>query len=193
MLNLYKKIEKSSENNQGSIYLSSCPFDRPCFLAVSAQDIEKSVFGITKAAMKMARLRTRNDKAAMYDVKGFPVDFLAIRNEINVNMDADQFVEKYLSDILKRNREEVKRCLRNINLFAYCNGTIRVKKILKSIEKALINNGFDNVDELMKQICVITFLTDVDLTGIKATVVNIHDINDPEVGKNPANISEELE
>lgn len=194
MLNLYRKTEKTAENKQGSIYLNECPFDRPCLLCVSAQDIDKSVFGITKMGMRIARLRTRNNPAAMFDVKGFPVDFLAIKREIDTEQDADKFVDRYVSKILNGNREEVKRNLRNINIIAYCNGVSRVKKILKSIENKLIANGFENTDELMGQICVVTLSTERNLSDVKATVIDFHDINDPEVINNENNItSEEVE
>ncbi|MBR4178549.1 MAG: hypothetical protein IKR57_04300 [Bacilli bacterium] len=191
MLNLYRKVEKSIENKQGSIYLTECPFERPCLLCVSAQDIEKSVFGITKLGMKMARLRTRKDNGAMFDVKGFPVNFLAIRREIDFDQDTDRFVERYVSKILTGSREEVKRNLRNINIIAYCDGLVRVKKILKSIEKKLIENGFDNIEELMSQICIVTLSTLRNISDIKATVIDFHDINDTEADINKNNISEE--
>lgn len=190
MLNLYRKTEKTFENKQGSIYLTECPFNKPCLLCVSAQDAVKSVFGITKIGMRMARLRTRNNPAAMYDVKNFPVDFLAIRNEINLNTDSDEFVDRYVSEILLGNREDVKRKLRNINIIAYCDGVVRVKKILNSIEKKLIENGFNNVEELMSQICVITLSTEIDLNDIKATVIDFHDINDTEAIINDNNIDD---
>ena len=192
MLNLYKKVEKTNENMQGSILLDECPFDKPCLLAVSAQDMPKSVFGITKIAMRMARLRTRNNLGERYDLSNFPVSFLAIRNEINITQKIKEFVDNYVSKILIGSREEVKRNLRNINILAYCDGVHRVKRILEEIENKLIENGFDNVNELMSQISLITLSTEVDLSDVKATVIDFHDINDTEAVINPNNITDEM-
>lgn len=84
MLNLYRKTLKSKENRYGATKIEEGenPFkEGPVFLCISAQDIPKSVFGITKHGMTMAGMHTKGMNQEGFDIENFPITFLAIRDE----------------------------------------------------------------------------------------------------------------
>lgn len=87
MLELYKRVPKSEEYLYGSrkIQDEENPFLKgPCMLCISAQPkIAKSIFGLTKYGMAMARLRTRGNAGAKIDLENFPVSFLSIKGKIS--------------------------------------------------------------------------------------------------------------
>lgn len=196
MIELYKRVKKDKENPRGSkkIEEGENPFKGPTVLCISAQDhIPKSVFGITKNCMALARLRTLNEKNARFKVEDFPAIFLSIKNNSSKDdeteeMAINQFVDKYFSELVMQNGEkipiqQIQKNLRNINMISYCNGTIRALKIVETLQKQMEKNGYSNeeINDAISQIALVTLSTERKLNNEKCTIVDFHDLNDKEV------------
>ena len=190
MLNLYEKVPKNMDNLRGIRKIEKSEdflLKRPTLLCVSAQDIPKSVFGISKFGMEVAGVRVRNQNENGYDLQEFPVSFCGIRNEQST-VDFDEFYENYLKTLVednsaKRNINEVAKGLRNINILAYCNGTERVVNIIETLKNKMQELGYSEseIEYAISQIGLVTVSTDLDTRGLGCTVVDFHDINDKEI------------
>lgn len=201
MYELYKRIRKSKEYPTGSKKIEEeNPFlSGPCMLCIAAMDTQdKSVFGLSKEGMKMARLRVRGEANAKFDVREFPVSFLSMKlskSEKNIdNNKEDQIVEfadKYFTPLVsidgkKIDCETAIRNMRNVNIMSYCDGTITAQKIEEFIVDKMQKIGYseEEISKIQSQMCMIPVATS-KLTGIqKSTCISFMDINDVEVNDN---------
>lgn len=189
---LFKKVPKSIENKKGSrkIEENENPFESPCLLCLSAQDMDKQVFGITKHYMSIAGIRVRNDKSAKFDLRDFPVNFLSIKyqrdeKEETEEKAADKFVDKYFIPLLENSKtqEEKMKKFRNINIMSYCNGTQRAVDIISNLREKMEKRGYSNeeINSIVSQISLITLSTEISYIQTGATCVDFHDTKDTEV------------
>lgn len=197
MYQLYEKVPKNKEYIYGSkaIEQERNPFlEGPCLLCISAQNqLEKSVFGVTKEGMKMARLRVRNEPNAKYDLKNFPVKFLSIRLEkderkLTEEQYTEIFIKQYLVPLISENGQRIElnkamKNIRNVNIISYCDGTV----FAKNIEDELLNQmkifGYTDIEskKIISQMCMFPIATDQLEGNQKSTCISFKDINDLEV------------
>ena len=188
MYELYQKVNKSEDNLYGTrkIQENENPFlDGPCMLCWAAQDMmSKEVFGTLKTGMKMARVRTRGDNGANYNVDKFPVKFLAVRyiHEENRDKSIDQFVQSYFVPILE-DKENVSKNLRNINIMCNCNATGRVIDLENKLVDKMRFLGYteSEIESGLSQVCIFPIETGWELSNFKATTIAFSDVNDKEV------------
>lgn len=117
MFELYRKVEKSIEYPRGEqkIILGENPFESgPCLLCISAQDIvPKSIFGLTKAGARMARIRVNGDVGARIPIGEVPISFLSIKPDEQNYTEEDRvagFVEQYIRPmIINENNEKLSK------------------------------------------------------------------------------------
>lgn len=205
MLNLYRKTLKSKENRYGATKIEEGenPFkEGPVFLCISAQDIPKSVFGITKHGMTMAGMHTKGMNQEGFDIENFPITFLAIRDEeCNEAEKEYEFAKKYFQPLISSENGEpidinqLMRSFRNINIMSYCDGTIRVANIVEATKRIMSEMGYSGseIESSISQIGLVSLSTNVDLDSIGCTVVDFHDLNDDEVMDCESNIDDEIE
>ena len=205
MWELYKKVQKTIENPRGArkIEDNENPFIEPSMLCISAQNTRaKSVFGITKTAMRMGRIRVSGDDGAKINMSTVPVNFLSIKqsNGRHSEIEADkEFVQKYFKPLIESDGKKIdiklaKKNLRNINIMGYCNGLERVNSYIELLRNEAIELGYtsEEIDELISQIAVISISTVIDINQNKATCFDVFDLNDEEhQGANPNNITVE--
>ena len=199
MYQLYEKVPKDKEYMKGSRLLEDGenPFMKgPCFLCIAATDtLDKSVFGITKQGMKMARLRVRGEKNAGYDLRGFSVKFLSMKLNIKdeeKRMTPEEriacFVHKYLLPLISDNGERIDcnkamRQMRNVNILSYCDGTVTVQNIEKCLIGLMQELGYtsEEIDMIQSQMCMFPIATNRLEGKQKSTCISFKDINDDEV------------
>lgn len=197
MYQLYEKVPKTKEYIYGSkpIEQETNPFlEGPCLLCISAQNTrEKSVFGVTKEGMKMARLRVRNEPNAKYDLRKFPVKFLSIRlerdeQELTEEQNIEIFINTYLVPLISQNGEKIElnkamKNIRNVNIMSYCDGTLFAQQIEDTLLKQMKNLGYADIEceKIITQLCMFPIAT-YRLDGSqKSTCISFKDINDEEV------------
>lgn len=75
-----------------------------------------------------------------------------------------------------------------------CNGTERALSIIKGTERTLMNLGYSEaeIQEMLSQIALLSFQTDIDLSDCRASVVDFHNLNDTEVFVNSDNIAPQM-
>lgn len=197
MYQLYEKVPKTNEYIYGSkpIEQETNPFlEGPCLLCISAQNqLEKSVFVVTKEGMKMARLRVRNEPNAGYDLRKFPVKFLSIRLErdeqkLTEEQYAEIFIKQYLVPLISKNGQKIElskamKNIRNVNIMSYCDGTLFAQQIEDTLLKQMKSLGYSNIEyeKIISQLCMFPIAT-YRLDGSqKSTCISFKDINDEEV------------
>ncbi len=189
MAAMYKRVNKSIENLDGFVELTDeNPFLQPCLLCLSAQTgVDKSVFGITKAGVSLARLRVRNLYNAGFDIEQVPINFLASRVS-SEDEDIAEFVEKYFIPLVMENGQRkdpisASKMLRNINVMTYCDGTLKTLKMERYLSKRLMEIGYssDEINLMLQQIAVVPIATDRVQGSEKMSVFSFKDINDLEV------------
>lgn len=195
MFKLYEKVSKSTENLRGvrEIEDGENPFlDGPCFLCWAAQDaMTKEVFGTVKTGMKMARIRTREQLASGYDVKNFPVKFLAVKNNYSGKEPMKEFFDKYFLPLIsddgnKIHLEAAMRNMRNVNIMCNCNATERVIQLEECIVNSMKEIGYsdEEISSIQSQMCVFPLETGKKLGDFKSTTISFVDTNDREVELN---------
>jgi len=195
MFKLYEKVSKSTENLRGvrEIEDGENPFlDGPCFLCWAAQDgMTKEVFGTVKTGMKMARMRTREQLASGYDVKNFPVKFLAVKNNYSGKEPMKEFFDKYFLPLIsddgnKIHLEAAMRNMRNVNIMCNCNATERVIQLEECIVNSMKEIGYsdEEISSIQSQMCVFPLETGKKLGDFKSTTISFVDTNDREVDLN---------
>ena len=195
MFKLYEKVSKSTENLRGvrEIEDGENPFlDGPCFLCWAAQDaMTKEVFGTVKTGMKMARMRTREQLASGYDVKNFPVKFLAVKNNYSGKEPMKEFFDKYFLPLIsdegnKIHLEAAMRNMRNVNIICNCNATERVIQLEERIVNSMKEIGYsdEEISSIQSQMCVFPLETGKKLGDFKSTTISFVDTNDREVDLN---------
>ena len=205
MFKLYERVSKSEEYLYGikPIEDNENPFaEGPCFLSISAQynndTADRSNFGMAKEGMKMARLRVRGQKNAGYNIKGFPVKFLAIQREskkeeniLSEDKAIFEFIQKYLYPLIEKDGQKIDviqamKNMRNVNIMCYCNGTTFAQNIENVLIQRMQELGY-NAEEIRKiqsQMCMFPIATD-KLDGNQiSTCISFKDINDDEVNEN---------
>lgn len=207
MFELYKKVNKSIEYPRGAkkILEGENPFaEGPCLLCISAQDIfENSVFGLTKIGARMARVRVKGDNGARIDLSEIPVSFLSIKADsenVTEKNNVKRFIDNYIRPLIidengqAKTKENVIKAIRNINILANCNGLERTLEIIDGIEQALTDLEYKGteIDEILSQISLLSFQTEVSLDNCKASTIDFHNTNDTEVEVNPDNITDEM-
>ena len=205
MFKLYERVSKSEEYLYGikPIEDNENPFaEGPWFLSISAQynndTADRSNFGMAKEGMKMARLRVRGQKNAGYNIKGFPVKFLAIQREskkeeniLSEDKAIFEFIQKYLYPLIEKDGQKIDviqamKNMRNVNIMCYCNGTTFAQNIENVLIQRMQELGY-NAEEIRKiqsQMCMFPIATD-KLDGNQiSTCISFKDINDDEVNEN---------
>lgn len=210
MFKLYKKVSKSIENPKGAkeIKDGENPFeDGPCMLCVSAQDqLDRSIFGFTKAGARMARIAVNGDKGARINIDDVPANFLSIKVETDTKKGKEseesqinELVENYITPLLIKDGERVSvedamKKVRNINILTNCNGTQRGLDIIEHIQNSLEKLNYSEKDksDILSQIALLSFQTDISLNQCKASVFDFHNLNDYEVEVNEDNINDNM-
>lgn len=207
MFKLYKKVPKSIKYPTGAqeIEENQNPFkEGPCMLCISAQDLYmKSIFGITKCGAHMARIRVNGEKGARIPIQEVPVSFLSLKNESLQGellvQAVENFVQKYIDPLISKNGKKISmevamKNMRNVNIIAYCNGTYKAEKITETIKQHLhkLNYTENETKQILQQIAIITFATQINISDCDATVIDFRDIYDNEIEINYSNIPEEM-
>lgn len=186
MLRIYKKCEKSVNNPYGIKEIRDFDsYNKPFLLCLSAQDqIDKSVFGLIKEGARAARVRTSDELAGGFEIEEMPIDFLGIKYEYSNVKDikANSLVDDFLYPFLKRERD-IKKQARKINLFTYCNATNVYVQAEKRLREKLLEDGYneEEIKDILKQICIVSIASEIDLSKVYATSVTFKDVNDREV------------
>ncbi len=205
MYRLYEKVPKTKQYMYGSKMIDSeeSPFlDGPCLLCISAQHdnqmASKSNFGVTKEAMKMARLRVRNQRNAGFGLKDFPVKFLSIeldKKDEDKNVTSkeriDVFVTQYLLPLIAKNGKKIDciqamKNMRNVNMMSYCDGTLFVQAVEKNLIDRMQKLGYTDEEckKIQSQMCMFPISTDRLRGKQKSICISFKDINDIEVNDN---------
>ena len=203
MYKLYERVPKSTEYEHGSRMIDDDenPFKKgPCLLCVSAMlnippnimgQPDRSIFGLSKQGMKMARLRTTGSVNGGFELKDFPVKFLAIRTDGKKTAEIDEtteLVDKYFLPLISENDKKIDciqamKNMRNVNLLSYCNGTI----LAKEIENILINKMNDlgykeeEIKKIQSQMCIFPSATERLKKNQKWTCISVTNVNDSEI------------
>lgn len=189
MVELYKKINKTCENPQGFVKVGRVnPFSQPCFLCLPVQTIDpKSVFGMAKVGASLARVRVRDSYNAGFDLDTMPVNFLAAKLS-DRDEDIIEFVNEYLiplvyNDGKRLDLESACRIFRNINILAYDNATLKTMKIETCLKYRLYEIGYssEEINEILKQIAVISIASQLVQGNEKVSIVSIKDVMDRDV------------
>ena len=216
MYQIYQKVPKTQEYIYGSKILNNeeNPFiDSPCLLCISPQHdnyriklANKSNFGVTKEAMKMARIRVRNYKNAGFYLENFPVKFLSMqlddRDETDIltpDERIEKFVEKYFFPLISKDNKKIEiieamKNMRNVNLMSYCDGTEFVQKIENILLNKMKELGYSNeeCEQIQSQMCMFPIATNRLEKKQKSTCISFKDINDDEVNDNVTEEEKEI-
>ena len=205
MYKLYKRVPKTKDFMYGvkPIEESENPFlEGPCLLCISGQYdnslAKKSNFGVVKEGMKMARLRVRGQKNAGFDVKDFPVSFLAIeldKKDEERSMTQEEriteFVTKYFVPLVSVDGKRIDctkamKNMRNVNIMSYCNGTKLTQQIEGILIKKMYELGYteEEITMIQSQMCMFPIATDRLRGKQKSTCISFKDIEDEEVNEN---------
>lgn len=201
MYTLFERVERTEQCPYGSKQVKGNPFlEGPCFLCVTPmyyKPIAKYSYGASKMAMQLARLRVKGKHNAGYDVKGFPVKFLSILAEERKGKKdtsqerMDMFLEDYFFPLISDNGQKIdidiaKKRMRNVNMATYCNGTLFFTEVEIKLMEKMLELGYTRAeaDEIIKQLCIITFSTNCLTKQEKATCISFTDINDDIVNDN---------
>lgn len=211
---LYKRVPKDEKNLRGVklVQEDENPFlDGPCLLCVSAQYensiAKKSNFGIVKEAMKMMRMRVRNNYNAGFDIDGFPVTLLAIEKD-NKGSDRfarsfqliNQFMNKYIVPLISENEQKIDvsqamKKMRNVNIMTYCDGTLFIQELEEALLEKMEELGYtsDEAKQVQSQMAIIPVATMRLYGENKSTIVSFKDINDGEIRIPGDDITPEVE
>lgn len=200
MYKLYKRITKTKENPRGVKLVEDDknPFmEGPCMLCVAAVDIQdKSVFGLSKEGMKMARIRVRGQANGRFDIKDFPVNFLSLKLDTKTNLktkteEIQDFVCNYFYPLISENGKRIDcqsamKNMRNINIMSYCNGTETVQAMEQSLVSKMQDLGYseEEISNIQSQMFMMPVATDRLKGNQLSTCVSFKDINDEEVNSN---------
>lgn len=202
MYKLFERVSKSIEHPRGSKPITKVdnPFlTSPCLLCIpGVSTIDKSVFGLSKEGMKMARVRVRGQRNAGFDLSDFPVKFLSIKldrtdeerkysNDERVAILVDDYLVDLISDNGKKiNCEDAMRRMRNLNIMSYCDGTLMAQRIENTLLDRMQELGYTDEEcaKIQSQMGIIAIATN-RLNGTqKSTCISFKDINDAEVNDN---------
>ncbi len=205
MFELYKKVDKSIQYPNGAKFIlrTRSPFgSSPCLLCISAQDQDdKSIYGFAKAGASMARIRVKGNDGARIPLNEIPVSILSIKSKGGIEEDnIIDFVGTYIRPFLlekkglAKSKEEVMKIARNINILSNCDGTQRALGIIDEIKQTLNRLNFDSseTNEILSQISLLSFQTEVNLENCPASVIDFHNVNDNEAPVNSKNISDDM-
>jgi len=190
MMTMYERTNKSIDNLYGSreIEKGENPFTKPCLLCLSAQEVvDKSVFGIAKAGASLARVRTRENYNAGFDIDDVPISFLASRLSTKEE-EIKEFVDTYFVPLIERDGHKIDvnsacKAFRNINILTYCDGTLKTLLMEAHLTDRMKELGYtlEEIEEIMRQIVIVPIATDRVLGVEKCSVVAFKDVNDTEV------------
>lgn len=191
MLTIYKKIEKKLDNPAGIVPIHEIDeLNKPFLLCLSAQDnIDKSIYGIIREGAQAARVYTTEEVASGFKIDELPIDFLGVRfvkddvYKKSYEEIVDVFLYPFLVGDKKRTLEEIKRCVRRINIMTYCDGTFTYGKAEERLVAKLRDDGFsqDEIDVILSQISLVALGTMIDIDKFKATSTVFIDVNDLEI------------
>jgi len=204
MYKLYEKTLKDTENLYGlkEIDKNENPFiNGPCLLCISAQfdaEMPKSNFGIAKEGMKVARLRVREQPNAGFDLKEFPVKFIAIqrdrkteRRKLFEKEAIIEFTNKYLFPLIEKNSLKIEviqamKNMRNVNILSNCDATSFVQEMEELLLNRMKELGYseEECEKIQSQMCIFPISTNRLNGAQKSTCVSFKDINDSEVNDN---------
>ena len=194
---LYERVPRNKSYLRGEAVIEENEFltRGPVLLCVSAQDDPKSAFGITKFGMNVVGIQVRDFNPQGYNLDGFPAMFCSIAKELSKEdgKSTDEeifqlFYDEYLKCVIeenshKRNPEEVAKNLRNLNIIGYCDGNVRIEKIIQTLKSNMDRVGYSKgeIDFAISQIGLVTLATERDTSKIGCTVVDFHELKDQEV------------
>lgn len=190
MINIYKKIEKNSDNPSGIVEIKDLiELDKPFLICISAQNNhDKSIYGLIRQGAQAARVYTTEENAARFKIDEMPVDFLGVRfiRDDNYQKNADEMVDKFIYPFLIKkglNLNEVIKSARRMNFMTYCDGTMTFCDIEKALRKKLIESGFnkDDIKIILSQVSLVALDTMVNTGELDATAVTFIDVNDEEI------------
>ena len=202
MYKLYKRTQKTKEYPRGVKLLDEDvnPFkEGPCMLCVAATDIQdKSVFGLSKEGMKMARLRVRGQANGRFDIKDFPVNFLSLKLDTkdskvmkNKTEEIQEFAKKYFYPLVSEDEKRIDcksamKNMRNVNIMSYCNGTETVQIMEQALVDRMQELGYNEkeISKIQSQMFMMPVATDRLNGNQMSTCISFKDINDEEVNGN---------
>lgn len=188
-MNIYEKKSKSINNPYGTEEVKINPLEDPCLLCISAQTmIPKSVFGMIREGMDIARLRTSKQTTTQYDIKDFPIKFLGIGKKSPQDDIATELVDDFFVPLLQEENSKVeinlaKKKFRNINILTYCDGTRTYSDAEKLLQERMKGLGYSKEEqqEILSQISLTSLASIEDTSKLCATSLNIIDVNDQEL------------
>lgn len=190
MIYLYKKVNKTKNNTYGFTEVKGVKeLNKPFLLCLSGSDkYDKSIFGILRAGVQLARGYTTKGMAAGFSLDSMPIDFLGIsfKKDEKYSDNYDEIAERLLLPFLLKEGDSPKRVIkqaRRINFLTYDKGAIEYRNIEVKLKSLLIKNGFTKEDtiEILTQIVVVALGTDSDLDEVRATCTIFNDVNDVEI------------
>lgn len=192
MIRLYEKTTKTIDNLYGIKEIQDNPFlNNPCLLCLSSQDnYSKSVFGLIRAGMQAARLRTTVERASKYNSKNFPVKFLGVsfKRENLEEKSSIHIANKYLIPLVVENNHKIdlalaQKRMRNVNIISYCDGVNTFLEAEKILIKAMQNAQYstEEINLILSQISLTALATLQSLKDTKATSISVIDVNDREI------------
>lgn len=190
MIYLYKKVNKTKYNTYGFIEIKGVKdLNRPFLLCLSGSDkYDKSVFGIMRAGVQLARGYTTKGMAAGFSIDCMPIDFLGIsfKKDGKYSNNYDEIAERLLLPFLLKDGDTPKKVMkqaRRVNILAYDKGAEEYRNIEVKLKSLLIKHGFSKEDtiDILTQFAVVALGTDADLDEVRATCTIFNDVNDVKI------------
>lgn len=209
MYKLYKKVEKSDENGYGIIPIDEeNPFEKPSFLSLLALNFRlRDTNGSISRILELAGVRTPEGEERI-SVDEIPINFLGLsyddkENEFGkyscfssddstrkIDDKTRQFVIRYLLPLLiengqKKNIDECRKNMRNINIMCYCDALFMVSSMNKVLVEEMTNLGFsqEEISDILSQVCIFPIGAEYYpmkscLTNMRFTTICILDMSD---------------
>ena len=217
MYRIYEKVPQSQEYEYGMKLLDeeTNPFkEGPCLLSMIALAMwEKDINGAMNYGMEALRLQTNHNENSgiglnEFDGKilslsyGEPSDKTTVKGRNFQGSLArkdtldEEFTQKYLFPLIEENGKKIDtlqamRNIRNINLLTYCGATQSALKFEQCLADRMseLDYSKDEIAQILSQMCVIGYATDVKLNAqyrekrnIQSTCLSFGDVNDGDVG-----------
>ncbi len=183
MINIYRKCEKSIDNNYGiKTIVSLDEINKPFLMCISSMEDDNSTFGIIKEGARSCRVRTTDELSGGFKIDEMNALFLGFREDKNGLFNN---LSEVLYELIIKNKNllAMKKAARRMNFFVYCNAINVYAQIEKMLYEKLKQDGIkeEDIKDILSQISIVSIAPNSDINNIMASKAIFKDANDRDV------------